>query len=154
VGVSACPCQKAGPVPSSWFFTTWTVCSIADPAGLLHPAADHGVHRVLALASSTLQSEKQLSFHDASPFEAFPSPAAIPLRIPTLLPLVIRRWPGFRVFLRWRVRSRPLVLPRRTPDAPLGFTLSSSGHHLLRTCSRWVFPPRTRAKARGSGVLG
>jgi len=65
VGVSACPCQKAGPVPSSWFFTTWTVCSIADPAGLLHPAADPGVHRVAVLVFSTLRSEKQRSFHDA-----------------------------------------------------------------------------------------
>jgi len=90
---------------------------------LLHPAADLGVHRVAVLASSTLRLKRQCTFHDASPFEAFPSPAAIPLRIPTLLPLVIRGWPVFRVFLRWRVRDRPLVLPRTNARCSLGFLL-------------------------------
>lgn len=39
-------CQRAGPVPSSWFLTTLPVCSFKPPAGLLHPAADPGVRRV------------------------------------------------------------------------------------------------------------
>lgn len=33
-------------VPSSWFFPTSTVYSTCQPAGLLHPAADSGVHFV------------------------------------------------------------------------------------------------------------
>jgi hypothetical protein len=34
--------------PPSWFLTTLTGCSSGSFAGLLHPAADHGVHRVAA----------------------------------------------------------------------------------------------------------
>jgi hypothetical protein len=29
-----------------WFLTTWAACSAAPGAGLLHPAAGHGVHRL------------------------------------------------------------------------------------------------------------
>jgi hypothetical protein len=36
------------PVPPSWFLTTSTVSSASRVAGLLHPAADPGVHRVSA----------------------------------------------------------------------------------------------------------
>jgi hypothetical protein len=36
------------PVPPSWFCTTWTASSARWAAGLLHPAADPGVHRVWA----------------------------------------------------------------------------------------------------------
>jgi hypothetical protein len=42
------PLPRAGPVPSSRFHTALTVYSVVDPAGLLHPAADHGVRRVAA----------------------------------------------------------------------------------------------------------
>jgi hypothetical protein len=37
-------------VPPSWSLTTSTVCSSRALAGLLHPAPDHGVHRVSASA--------------------------------------------------------------------------------------------------------
>jgi hypothetical protein len=40
-------------VPSSWFLTTSTACSTRPAAGLLHPAADPGVHpRFLQCAST------------------------------------------------------------------------------------------------------
>lgn len=43
IGVSVPPDPH---VPSSWFFPTSTVSSTCQPAGLLHPAADSGVHFV------------------------------------------------------------------------------------------------------------
>jgi hypothetical protein len=44
---SARLCQRTSLVPSSWFPTTLTVYSVESLAGLLRPAADHGVRRVL-----------------------------------------------------------------------------------------------------------
>lgn len=41
-------CHPRSPVPSSWFLTTSTASSAPRVAGLLHPAADPGVHRVSA----------------------------------------------------------------------------------------------------------
>lgn len=38
--------QPPDRVPPSWFRTTLAACSARRLAGLLHPAADHGVHRV------------------------------------------------------------------------------------------------------------
>jgi hypothetical protein len=43
---SAPACHGRSPVPSSWFLTTSTVFSARRLAGLLHPAADPGVHPV------------------------------------------------------------------------------------------------------------
>jgi hypothetical protein len=40
------PLPGTGPVPPSRFLTALTGYSVAHAAGLLHPAADHGVHRV------------------------------------------------------------------------------------------------------------
>jgi len=56
------PLPRAGPVPSSRFLTALTGFSVVRAAGLLHPAADRGVHRVRRLfdlavvgASSTMR---------------------------------------------------------------------------------------------------
>jgi len=46
----------AAHVPSAWFLTTSTVCSELTVAGLLHPAARHGVRRVSS--ASLLPSPK------------------------------------------------------------------------------------------------
>ena len=42
-------CHSRDPVPSSWFCTTATVCSVETNAGLLHPASGPGVRRVCPL---------------------------------------------------------------------------------------------------------
>jgi hypothetical protein len=44
------PLPGAGPVPSSRFLTALTAFSVSRAAGLLHPAADPGVHRVRRLS--------------------------------------------------------------------------------------------------------
>lgn len=41
---------RTGHVPTSWFLTTLPDFSVVNPAGLLRPAADHGVHRVSTLS--------------------------------------------------------------------------------------------------------
>jgi len=57
-------CLPRNPVPSSWFCTTSTVSSARKAAGLLHPAASHGVRRVSCFRS---------------PRDAFHTPRRIPL---------------------------------------------------------------------------
>jgi hypothetical protein len=54
---SAGQCHLTRLVPSSWFFATSTVYATYRPAGLLHPAADSGVHfvRECFRSASTLQ---------------------------------------------------------------------------------------------------
>lgn len=43
---SASGCQSGSPVPTTWFLTTSPGFSAQRRAGLLHPAADHGVRHV------------------------------------------------------------------------------------------------------------
>jgi hypothetical protein len=96
---------RAGLVPPSRFLTALTAFSVVDSAGLLHPAADPGIHRVSGRLLRPC-GFKKLACHDAGPFEAFPSPAAIrSLRIPTLSPFAIQGWSDLGVFFRW---SSPL----------------------------------------------
>jgi hypothetical protein len=61
-------------VPSSWFLTTSTVSSAAAVAGLLHPAADPGVHRV---SGSRWPAIKPVV--SRPPRHAGPAPRRIPL---------------------------------------------------------------------------
>jgi len=82
---SACPCQWAGPVPSSWFHTTLAVSSVVHPAGLLHPAADPGVRRV---AASTVPMPRHLPGLDLprrSTLRSLSTPVAV-RRVSTVLP--------------------------------------------------------------------
>jgi hypothetical protein len=67
-------CQPSARVPSSWFLTTSTAYSVHIPAGLLHPAADHGVRCVSDRPRPSRSSEPGHSFsHRWVPFEEFPS---------------------------------------------------------------------------------
>jgi hypothetical protein len=67
------PLPKTGHVPPTRFFTFLTVFSSVDRAGLLHPAANHGIHRVVC---GLRPRGPRQNFLDAKPFEVFPSPVA------------------------------------------------------------------------------
>ena len=71
-------------VPPSWVLTTLTASSTGPCASLLHPAADHEVHRV-----STLDVQVQRVLTDATPSRVFPSRVAVP--VVTARPLPPRR---------------------------------------------------------------
>jgi hypothetical protein len=74
---------RAGPVPSSRFLTALTVYSVSILAGLLHPAADPGVHRVPA--SSFLPCGFRIPLSTMlDPSKRFPRQQPSALRIPTL----------------------------------------------------------------------
>jgi len=136
---SACPRQGTGLVPPSWFSTTLTAYSAVRSAGLLHPAADPGVRRVLGPYVGPSLSEAEASscsgggsFRDAPPFEVSPrsQPSAVSPRFSrtvALLPFAFKRRFDFRVFLRDRVHGLPPALRRSGPYNFLGFLLSSSG---------------------------
>jgi hypothetical protein len=72
-------------VPSLSFLPTSTGFSAHCPAGLLHPAAGHGVRRVLGsrppvpVRANTFRDLRAFALLDgATPFGAFPSPVAVP----------------------------------------------------------------------------
>jgi len=118
---------RSGLVPPSRSLTALTVFSIVDSAGLLHPAADPGVHRVTA-PSPRARGPGSVTSHDAQPYEAFPSPAAAFLKAPPFLPFAIQGWFDFKVLFRW---PSPLS-PRRvaTPESPmLPWVFSCSKRH-------------------------
>jgi hypothetical protein len=135
-------CQHVPPLP---YFPTSTVCSSLGPAGLLHPASDHGVRSVLSRIANVVrqrQSSDPPLERGSLPFEAFPSVAGVvpsphhKMRSPTPLPLSSLDSAGFAV---QREAELPMVprpqgfdppqspLPPRPiaetswPDAPLGF---------------------------------
>jgi len=122
------PLPRASPVPSSRFCTAWTVFSVADPAGLLHPAADPGVHRVAAFPDflAVFSSEPSTVRH---PSKRFPRQQPPPLwrllpsgRSPSKDGSTSGRWSaGESVASQTRCRVWK-------PDAPLGFTLPSRVH--------------------------
>jgi len=75
----------SSPVPSPWFLATSTACSASQLAGLLHPAAGPGVHRV-SRASRLTRHPIALARDGGStgpiptvlsPLEGFPSSAAV-----------------------------------------------------------------------------
>jgi len=71
-GMAAChPFGSEGstlrnPVPSSWFCATSMVSSASGVAGLLHPAADPGVHRV-SVPLAPMKPERPTLSRDAGP---------------------------------------------------------------------------------------
>lgn len=79
-------------VPSLPFHPTPTVSSSPCSAGLLHPAAGHGVRRVSMLAGGTEipRDGCEASPRRRVPFEAFPSPVAVPRHRGRSLPVVRR----------------------------------------------------------------
>jgi hypothetical protein len=145
------PLPRTGPVPSSRFLTALTAFSVMHAAGLLHPAADHGVHRVRVPRSAS--RPHQDSLHDASPFEGFPSPAAFRSR--RILPP--HRSPSkdgaiSGSFSAGRVRCVLLVLPREGARSSLGFL---PRHHCVASPGRWSRRPEGRGVSRqGPSPIG
>jgi len=113
ISASVHPCQWMDPVPPSWFLTTLTVFSGACLAGLLRPAADPGVHRVLVGRVPRGFPSGAMTFHPRClTLRSLSSPAAVLLAwTPSLLPLAIRRWFDSRAFLRRSSSSRTPMLP-------------------------------------------
>lgn len=75
---SARTCQCPDLVPSSWCLATSTVSSARWSAGLLHPAAGHGVGHISHLDAGCPRTPFSSAPCDLRPFEAFPSSAAGP----------------------------------------------------------------------------
>jgi hypothetical protein len=71
--------------PSMLFLTAPTVCSSQSFAGLLRPAADHGVRLVLSLLPTVETAVRQTLLRGADPSELFP-PLRQSVVTPTLLP--------------------------------------------------------------------
>lgn len=96
-----CPLPRAGAhfggsvptdprVPPSWFLTTLTASSTFGGVSLLHPTADHEVHRVLC---SAVPSQGPVDEHASpmfTPSRAFPSPTADPTSPPHRAPSPLR----------------------------------------------------------------
>jgi len=64
------PLPGAGPVPSSRFLTALTAFSVSCAAGLLHPAADPGVHRVRSSVPASRPEGRASTVRD--PSKGFP----------------------------------------------------------------------------------
>jgi len=69
-------------VPPSWSLTTLTASSTGPFAGLLHPTADHEVHRVFARDISTSPTSSPMQ----TPSRAFPSSSSRARRLRRPLP--------------------------------------------------------------------
>jgi len=125
IGIAADPVRSRGSlprnrVPPSWFCTTSAASSAREVAGLLHPAASHGVRRVSCHrvpgrpATWTSQAPSRRST-EAFPRDAFHTPRRIPpdrSRTTSLWPLPPCR--SSRVLLaspdRHRCQHRPLEI--------------------------------------------
>jgi hypothetical protein len=142
-GVSALahPCQGVSLVPSPWFSTTLAVCSVESLAGLLRPAADHGVRRVGVWASAT-EVTRTLSFPRRRTLRSLSTPAASPPLLfrttalldscpPVVHHLEVVRLQGFlpRVGFAGAFgvsTSVPAQLPWVSPSNPSGWPRSGS----------------------------
>lgn len=142
---SACLCQKTSPVPSSRFLTALPVFSVVDSAGLLHPAADHGIHRVAVFLLQP-RGFRIPTFHDASPFEAFPSSVAgRSLRLscpPTVRSPRKVRFQGFSPLIESVAFLECCHAGKSV--APMGFSSSTTMNHLIRLTTKhpegcWVY---------------
>ena len=150
-GPETCQCSEL--VPPLPFLPVSAVYSARRLAGLLHPAADHGVR----LVSSRHPTEAGTDCsHRRRPFEAFPSAVgrkpsllrASALRSPTSVPLSTLlalapkclRPPVLRGLTRRRVRCLGAVLPpclgSLLPWASSTSSLHSSAPGASRVCSR------------------
>jgi hypothetical protein len=100
-------------VPSSWFLTTLTASSTNGGVSLLHPTADHEVHRVSAPRNRSRDSSKAFPpmlhpperspLRQPSPRHRIPVP---PCRSPSRV-----GWLDSEALLRRRVRCGPSSLP-------------------------------------------
>jgi hypothetical protein len=116
------PLPRADPVPSSRFLTALTVYSVVRAAGFLHPAADHGVHRVQVPRSASRPHSVPSTLLD--PSKGFPrqQPSALVGFLPS------HRSPSKDGAISGplsagRVRCFLHVLPRERARSSLGFLL-------------------------------
>jgi hypothetical protein len=77
--------------PPSWFLPTLAVYSSCRYAGLLHPAADHEVHRVFVLLRAVCRLRDANVLADAHPSEPSPLEQHPPRHRGLLFPLVVSR---------------------------------------------------------------
>jgi hypothetical protein len=111
--------------PPSWFLTTLTGCASERFAGLLHPAADHGVHRVAAPPSHLPVPGRELSPR-CSTLQSLPLPRSHSRVTAAALPPrghQVRTWTRLEALLHARVRCVPRRCRLDPPDALLGFPL-------------------------------
>ena len=155
-GLEACQLLKR--VPSLSFLPTSTVYSAMDPAGLLHPAADPGVHLVSSRATDIRRRSTFLT--DEQPFEVCSFSEAVSLS-PGFLPS--RRWClgltplhlDLKDLFNRKVRSVPQVLPPVfSAGTPMGFsrflafaTLRPKSQRSCRRTCKSPTPRRMRAGA-------
>jgi hypothetical protein len=139
------PLPRTSPVPSSRFLTALPVFSVVDSAGLLHPAADHGIHRVAVFLLQP-RGFRIPTFHDASPFEAFPSSVAgRSLRLscpPTVRSPRKVRFQGFSPLIESVAFLECCHAGKSV--APMGFSSSTAMNHLFRPSTKhpegcWVY---------------
>ena len=131
------PLSHVPHVPTARSLTALPACSTRWFASLLHPATDHGVHRV-SVPRRWLRRHHFPS--DATPSRAFPTHKAVPaspLAVSLLsLPSASRTSRGrrdFRALLLVSVRCPPpTVASWRGPVALLGFPLWS---HMMTVCA-------------------
>jgi len=115
------------PVPPTWSLTTSTACSAPEPAGLLRPASDLGVHCVSYLPSRASEEAVGTGFglprSAVIPFKGFPSSAADTASLrplpPCLLPRTRTPRPGPRIAARSCPRSRCTRRHRGRPKSTL-----------------------------------
>lgn len=120
-------------VPSSWFLTTSTASSAVSSAGLLHPAANPGVHRVVTRDAGPYPSK------NSSPTAAPRHRGRCPLAVPT----------GFEALLRRRVWCRRPPLP--ADDDPLLPGLRSPSRFTSMRPEIHLPPPSPRRSAPPKG---
>jgi hypothetical protein len=99
--------------PSSWFLTTSTGSSTSSSAGLLHPASDHGVHRV----SAQPVCPRPCLLADAHALQSVPLTSSGAVR--RRRPVPPRHspgasWCGLEAFFRLPIRCVHRPLPTRT----------------------------------------
>jgi hypothetical protein len=108
--------QTSTLVPPAWSLTTSTACSAPEPAGLLRPASDLGVHCVSYLPSHASEEAVGTGFglprSAVTPFKGFPSSAAVPHHCGRCLPACCRVPEHLRPCPRIAARTDPR--PRRT----------------------------------------
>jgi hypothetical protein len=145
-------------VPSSPFLPASTASSTAGLAGLLHPAADPGVHRVAALDAACLRSSPRFP-SDACPPEPFPPEKPCSRHREPLPPCRCRRpRRAVEAMLRAGIRHAASPFPDRgarcspglpRPGAPTGtITAAREGACPCRTSGR----PSTRPHDHGDRV--
>ena len=126
-------CHPRSLVPSSWFLTTSTASSAVSSAGLLHPAANPGVHRVVTRGAGPYPSK------NSSPTAAPRHRGRCPLAVPT----------GFEALLRRRVWCRRPPLP--ADDDPLLPGLRSPSRFTSMRPEIHLPPPSPRQSAPPKG---